>query len=365
MNTSARSTALVIGVLAGLTLLLGSLPWSTERPAGAAAPVEVPRYAVLHHGAERAFAVTSGILPTWRFKYVYQGTTYKETFVGANPASDATTTIPTYLIPVKLKLGSFAANPEHQLADGRSVVENVVTSPVFQDLKYVQGGVGLGTTQYIDAFQRASLWGTVSTHRHYHLLLSQPTLEPLQTLTVPPASGTVSTISGTQVIVADINWYDAQILPLLTSLKIPADALPVFVITQSYLSDGSGCCIGGYHSYSGFQAYASFSYIQTVGAFSQDVSALSHEVAEYVDDPFTDNVDVPSSCAANGQQIYEVGDPVENEANYGDYPYPLLGFTYHLQDLVMPTYFGAPAGTSVNGWDTFQGTPLGVCQNGG
>ena len=99
-----------------------------------------------------------------------------------------------------------------------------------------------------------------------------------------------------------------------------------------------------------------FTYIQTAGTFSQDVSALSHEVGEWLDDPYTNN---NSPCG-----IYEVGDPLEGEAHYGTYPYSLGGFTYHLQDLVTPEYFGAPTSTSVHGWSTFQGTSLSVCQNG-
>lgn len=39
-------------------------------------------------------------------------------------------------------------------------------------------------------------------------------------------------------------------------------------------------------------------------------------------------------------------------------------FTYNLEDLVTLSYFGAPACTSVNGFRTFQGQSLTVCQNG-
>jgi hypothetical protein len=154
---------------------------------------------------------------------------------------------------------------------------------------------------------------------------------------------------------------------MITSLGIPSNALPIFLTTQSYLSQNSGtsgCCIGGYHNVSSAGLpYAQFTYIQKSGAFSQDVSALSHEIGEYVDDPFTNNTDVPAACSVN--HIYEVGDPLETEANFGDVPYALGGFTYPLQDLVMPPYFGAPTSTSVNGWSTFQGTTIGICANGG
>jgi len=86
-----------------------------------------------------------------------------------------------------------------------------------------------------------------------------------------------------------------------------------------------------------------------VGVFAQDVSALSHEVGEWADDPLVVNTN---------------GDPLENNAKFGAYPYVLNGFTYNLQDLVTLPYFGAPTSTSVNNWLSFQGESLGVCSKG-
>jgi hypothetical protein len=81
-------------------------------------------------------------------------------------------------------------------------------------------------------------------------------------------------------------------------------------------------------------------------------------------DPFTEN---SSPCPSNG--ILEVGDPLENGPNFGDYPYTVNGFTYHPQDLVFITWFGAPASTSLDVWNgtttdvvTFQNEVLNVCQ---
>ncbi len=102
-----------------------------------------------------------------------------------------------------------------------------------------------------------------------------------------------------------------------------------------------------------------FSYVGASGDFSQDVSALSHEVGELLMDPFANT---PSGCSDGG--LLEVGDPLEGDANYGDYPYTVAGFTYHLQDLVLITYFGAPSTTSLLSQWTFQGTTESVCSNG-
>jgi hypothetical protein len=322
-------------------------------------------FAVIHHavtGAQVAAAPTA----TWNFSYVYNSTTYTDQFVGRNPTTNKSTKIPTYIIPIQLTYKTTVADPS-------GVISSTTASPIFAKLKYIEGTTSVGKTQYVDAYQRAALWGIVSSEPKYHVLLDAPVVEPIQDVTVPNADGTVATAFGVKAIIANINWFDPVVQGLITSLGVPSNALPIFLITQAYLSNNSGtsgCCIGGYHSITGggsrpLQPYAGFSYIQLSGAFSQDVSALSHEIAEYVNDPFVDNTDVPPACTSNA--IYEVGDPLEIETSppYGDYPYVLGGFTYHLQDLVFPEYFGAPTSTSVNGWTTFHNTTLSVCQNGG
>jgi hypothetical protein len=147
-------------------------------------------------------------------------------------------------------------------------------------------------------------------------------------------------------------------------LGIQPNTFPIFLTYDVYLTQGGGCCIGGYHSSEGSvsnpQSYAEATYVDHPGAFSQDVSALSHEVGEWADDPLTVNYNGNNTPCG----ILEVGDPLEGNANYGGYPYSLHGFTYNLQDLVTLPYFGAPPSTSVNDWFTFQGESLSVCQNG-
>ncbi len=344
---------------------------ATPAVAVAKSVAPTPQFAVLHT-AKLGFSANTSGPPTWTYSYLYQSHTYSDLMVGTNPKTGTSTTISTYIIPIKLTYGTTVADPLAPVTGSSlNVVQSTIASPVFTSgVDFVQGGTDVGNTQYIDAFQRAAFWHKVSTRPGYHVLLGTPTVEPEQSYTIPSTKGSLGSAFGVSVILANINWFDAKAQSLLTSLAIPANALPIFVITQTYLSSNSGasgCCIGGYHNYNGTQAYAAYTYIQKAGAFSQDVSALSHEVGEYVDDPDTNNTDVPASCGTHGNDtlIYEVGDPLEVEANYGDYPYKLAGVTYHLQDLVTPVYFGAKTSTSVNGWSTFQGTTIGVCAEGG
>jgi hypothetical protein len=304
-------------------------------------------------------------LPTWNGSYTYSGHNYSYTMVGTAPSSNASTTVPTYIIPVKVVITSRTGtkttfDPSHVLTNGKTATQNTVASPLFDSTTtYVQGGVNVGTTQYIDAFQRANFWGTVSSNPNYHLLLGGPTVLAEQTLSPPARYGKTASAFGFKAGEVDINWFDGQLQTLMTNLGIQANSLPIFLTYNVYLTQG-GCCIGGYHSYTGSVAYMHATYVSTVGAFSQNVSALSHEIGEWADDPLTNNTNVPSACG-----ILEVGDPLENNPNYGDYPYSLGGFTYDLQDLVTVPYFGAPPSTSLNSWSTFQGETLSVCQNGG
>lgn len=287
------------------------------------------------------------------------------TMVGTDPSStNTTTTVTAYLVPIRLLIsptqnGIF--DPAHVLSNGRSVTQNVADSPIFNSgIDFVQGGTDLGNTQYIDAFQRASFWGYVKTNTNYHVLLNLVVL-PTVTIAVPASSGSISTEFGVRVALMDINFFDAKWQSIISANgTITPNSFPIALTYDTYLTSGGGCCIGGYHSAYGNasapQTYAQFSYIDHTGVFSQDVSALSHETGEWMDDPFTNN----PGCGG----LLEVGDPLEGEANYGGFPYTLNGFTYNLQDLVLLQYFGQSPSTSVNGWWSFQNASLSVCSNG-
>jgi hypothetical protein len=316
--------------------------------------------------AHPLFAVQPGLrpnihkptaLPTWDFTWTYKSSKYTAIFVGTNPSSPSSTTVPVELIPVVMK---YKTTTESPIKGGAKSADNLtINSPIFNaTTNYTQGGTNVGTTQYEDAFERANLWGIGGNSSSYHVLLGTPTVQKKLTL----QASSQATEFGVSVLLYPIGSFDNAIQA--TVKKQPVDSLPIFITTQTYLTTGGQCCIGGYHSYTGTQAYSMFTYIATKGktvVFSQDVGALSHEVGEWMDDPETNN---NSPCG-----IYEVGDPLERGEGgshpYGLWNYTLNSFVYHLQDLAMPPYFGAPTTDSVNGWLTFQGyTGVTVCSNG-
>ena len=315
----------------------------------AADHVSKPMYAVIPHHVELVPGQKALGGPIWNFSFTYNGTKYTDAFIGGDPSTATSTTVPVVLIPLDMVSGT-TKEP------AKKVIKSILASPIFSTTDFNFGGTDIGTTQYEDAFAKVNVWDIGGSATGYHVLLGTPTVTKQVKLDVG-VHGHVGSEFGVTVVLADINWFDQQINLLIPKLKVPSDALPIFVTTQTYLTSGGGCCIGGYHSVTNAgQPYSHFTYIQKVGAFAQDVSALSHELGEWVDDPLTSN---NSPCG-----ILEVGDPLERETNYGGYPYKLNGFTYNLQDLALLPYFGAPKGTTLNQLFTLQGTKLSVCQNG-
>jgi hypothetical protein len=353
-------------------LLCGSLAISAFAQNSDAAQQPRPMFVTLpaHLNAD-VRPGTSGPMPTWSGSFTYNGKTYKYNMVGTDPATGTSTTVPVYLVPIKIvmkrKGHKFWFDPAKLQVNGASATSNLVASPLFDaTTTYTQGGTDVGTTQYEDAFQRANFWSIVQTNPNYHVLLGAPTVLPTVTLHPPKKFSKLGKPFGLRTSLVDINWFDAQLQKIMSSTpQIQPNTLPLFMIYDVYLTSNNQCCIGGYHSAnvsgSAAQAYAVASYVSKPGDFSQDVSAFSHELGEFVDDPLVVNT--------NGNQvacgILEVGDPLENNANFGAYKYVLNGFTYNLQDLVTLPYFGAPPATSVNNQFTFQGEKLTVCKNGG
>ena len=309
-------------------------------------------------------------LQTFNGSFVSGGTTYTYNMVGTDPSTNVTTTIPVFIIPLKIVikglLRTTTFDAQQVLSNGKTVVQNTLASPIFTNTTtFIQGGVNVGTTQYIDAYQRANFWGVVQNNPNYLLLLGRPTVLPEQDINVSAVNGKTGTPFGSTVGEVGINFFDSQLQSLITKLtQITPNSLPIFLAYDVYLTQTGQCCIGGYHSSTGStaapQAYAFATYVDHPGEFAQDVSALSHEIDEWADDPLVVNTSGNNTPCG----ILENGDPLENNPNFGGFPYTSGGFTYNLQDLVTLPYFGAPPSTSVNNFFTFQGESLTMCQNG-
>lgn len=201
--------------------------------------------------------------------------------MGTSPSSGTSTTVATYIVPIKIVISSRRTkttyDPAHVLSNGKTVIANTVASPIFDaTTTYTQGGVDVGTTQYIDAYQWANFWGTVQSQPNYHLLLGGPTVLAEQTLSPSSSYGRNGSPFGFTAGLVDINWLDSQLPGIISKFsQIQPNTLVIFLTYDVYLTQSSSCCIGGYHSSEGSisnpQSYAHFTYVDHPGDFAQDV----------------------------------------------------------------------------------------------
>jgi len=328
----------------------------------------VPRFVTLPQHPQVNVPSPASNLAQWNGSFKDKtGVTRHFTMVGTDPSkSNSTTTVPLFVIPIKIVFdknhGNHTFDPNKNKFQGQtvSVTKTILNSPIMKsNVDFVQGGTDLGKTQYIDAFQRGNFWNkNVKVNTNYHVLLGKPTVLAEQTINCTSSDCAVGSEFGHTVGLMDINHFDGIVQGYLSkfSSQIQPNTLPLFLIYDTYLTEG-GCCIGGYHSANGGQPGGqTYSVSSTVdqggGTFSQDTAALSHEIGEWMDDPFVDNV---VGCQDNS--ILEVGDPLVLD----DHPYKVGSFTYHLQDMVWIGYFGAPAKTSLHSWLSFQNDKKNLC----
>jgi hypothetical protein len=164
---------------------------------------------------------------------------------------------------------------------------------------------------------------------------------PTVTIDVPQNQGfgAIARRTGTLIGLADVTWFSARLQNLLGQLHIDPSTLPIFLTDDVYLYivNASNCCILGYHGAGhptgiGLGSVRSngnapiqtfvFASWTTPGIFSTvpgfppigDIHALSHEVAEWLDDPFVINAVQPWLTPTAPQYgcttLLETGDPV-------------------------------------------------------
>ena len=289
--------------------------------------------------------------------------------VGTDPALGAnTTTIPTVIVPLKF---TFSASGNVML-DGANVVVPTANSPLFQTADYKAGAADLGVTQYGDALQRAEFWNLPGFSANYHVLLGTPIIAPTASFVIPAGKGNAYAIGGGGYLgVVDTTYFEQLLSTLIPSYT--ANELPIFLTDNVDLGTNgliANCCIIGYHASQGPPLASAKTWIYAAhtepGTFGGDaildVQTLSHEVAEWLNDPFVGGGGInwipPAILPGQGGACitnFETGDPLES-------PPAVItkvtnSTTYHLQDeVLLPWYLHSTPSFSVNGWYTFQNT---------
>ncbi len=280
-------------------------------------------------------------------------------FVGTNPTEEGgTTIIPTVLIPLKIVFST------GEVFDGSKVIDPVMNSPIFQKTSFHSGNVDLGVTQYGDAVMRAQFWNLPGFHQNYHVLLGTPVIAPTVTITVDVSQGQgfVAPLAGEPSGFVDVNLLD-NILQAQLSSYTP-DVLPIFWGRNVYATFGPFFAFG-YHAdvrsdpSSQTYIFTGYSEHSALPPTEVDMVTLSHEVAEWLNDPFAINSNTdyaasnfapPAIIFGGVIPVFEVGDPV---AQY--FGKVLNGTTYDVQDLVnLWWYLHSTPSPAANGWYTFQ-----------
>ena len=318
------------------------------------------RYAVLplRHAPGKPL-ISGTTIPFWSGATVagQDGNTYNFNLVGQNvTAGSSTTTISAQVIPVIVTDASSGDVYDPTTANSGcgepvSPVTGMLTGPLLKTKAWYAGTTFVGDDQYIGAQIREEFWAYtnrlgVSPAYHVRLAGSEPAVV---TATFTGGSevnpGTCNQLEEFPLSAWDSS-LQSNIFPQLASFGVSSTTFPIFVFKNVVFTSG-GCCILGYHSAfdsgGNTQTYGVGDYI-TDGEFggTTDLSALSHEVGEWANDPFGDNL-TPAwghiGQQPNCQNNLEVGDPLSGTVFALQPPTPQGGPTYHLQELAFFGWF--------------------------
>jgi len=294
--------------------------------------------------------------------------------VGNPPQLGGTTTFNAPIIPVVVQLldtdGSVrVVGGQPLISDPTPFVQPVLNSPVFQDAAFTSSAT---PTQVTDAVQRAEYFTRAKADWHTRLA---PAVKTTRTMKVPRGKYSFAlNPDGTccRFILIEANTFVNLLFPAVASdTTTPIGAAEnagemttkdistlLFPNTFLFVGNTSNCCILGFHSYDLEPGDAgkkqpekryvmNYSSWISPGIFRggfQDITALSHEVAEIFNDPFVVSDGVrnltPWWLAPNGncQNDLETGDVIEGLPN-GVFPMTMNGFTYHPQNEALLQWF--------------------------
>ncbi len=321
-------------------------------------------------GIDKATAHGEGeqkTFPHFDSSFSIGGVTYPFTMVGHRPQSGRSTFIKSVIIPLRMNFVGFGAQFDisHSF-DPAPAVDNIVRSPMYMPAAFPNG-----FGQFGDLMQRAAFWNHMDQGHRWHVYMDEPEVTPMVEIEVTPVFGmlfqdTAGNFSGD----VSIDFMDSQIKTIIQLLDLGADTLPIFVTDQVTAQ------ALGYHTAYLRQVDGEAARLQTfiytswldpalVDPLFADVSTFNHELGEWLNDPFINNMtpdwfypprtDPRTICSQN--PFLEVGDPQGNGPTYSDFPVfmPTLdGVVYHLQQLVLWQWFADEVPSSAfHGWYTY------------
>jgi hypothetical protein len=301
-------------------------------------------------------------LPHFTSSFRYNGTVFPYTMVGNPPKSGKSVRLRSVIVPLRMEFAFFADDPI--VFDPAFAVQNILESPLYRDATFVNG-VG----QFGDMLQRTTFWNRMDPGRDWHVRMAKPRVTEPVTILVEPDIGEVFDVSSDPAhpqLLGNVRFgaMDSQIHTMLQFMDIQPDEVPIFVSYNVFADalgyhDAFSVPTGGGTETLQTLIYTSWLEPAFVGDLLADVSTFNHELAEWLNDPFVNNVVPlweypPLNVTCGDNPFLEVGDPQGNGPQFDSFPtvpIPLNGYTYHLQDLVMLPWFAHESPSSAqNGW---------------
>lgn len=309
---------------------------------------------------------TATTLPLWSNNFSLGGAEFPFTMIGTDPSISGagTTNVPVEIIPISFNFGGVIVSPESSACgDTASATARVQDAPLFSsDVTWSDSGTVIGTTQFTDAFQRANFWEFVSTRSpNYHVMLQPVSMLPAVSVDVPPGIGAGLALNPVcpqnPLGGVPIDFMNSVAQNIIQTQQISAGTLPIFLTLDVQFLPNQ---FWGYHTtLAGNQTIVVASYLDPglLGPEISDVLVLSHELAEWINNPLLIN-NVPP-WGLPGQPCsteLEVGDPLAQSGftvNAG-------GLTYHVQELAYFSWFARDVPSiAINGRYSTRGTFLG------
>ena len=348
-----------------LLWLFHGYSYAQSAPADTTPPIDAAGGYLQSQGAQPRFEAASKLsndariamqegrvfsVPHFSGSFALQGNNYPYTMVGSKPQSGGTTTVPVQIVPISMFFEEFVDDSGSPIVlDPAPVMSRVQASPNFRNAQYTTG-----LTQFADAVQRAEFHGPAG--QDWHTLLGTPEILKSVRIAVPRGMAKVyrNPSTGVTYAIVDTDFFLSQLNTIIQLVHMQPSALAIALTSNVFLapqSDIKKCCVLGFHTSFDVGELAQLKFVQTfiwaswvdqgiLGTTLADVTPMSHEVSEWMNNPFGSNIvpawQVPNSNSC--QTNLETGDPLATMPNAG-YPVSIDGFTFHPQSQVLLQWF--------------------------
>jgi len=291
---------------------------------------------------------------------------YTYSMVGHSPKAGGTTTINTQVIPLitVLLMGGdtvYVFDPTAP-TDGDSDISLFLQSPIYDGSTTYPGPPAL-TGQFNDTMQKAEFNGVAAAN--WHTKLNPTSSGNIWIQFLEYNNGDWTYACGDPCFpVFNINTISNN-FAIILSVEVPANSTFPIIVTDfltAFDPSSGGCCILGYHTAqtgianpAGILTWGWGTYIphnmdqgfsNPFGVFGSDIMVLTHEVSEWINDPFVNTAVSPWVDGGVGfaQANLETGDVIEGMAA-ADVLYPVTlpttvgAYTYNEQNEALLAWF--------------------------